>query len=375
MRVVRVGRRLPLRYFGLPAALVGAILLFIVSGSHGTAPATATADAWRRAATPQGLPISTVSLRYLLGEGLPTIGLAEPSGGPLSASTSLKLVAFLSYTLTGVAPHVPQTVLQSAFSGFGFTRGRSGAVHSGSLGDWLTQVDAGQHAGGTPGAAPTTPPNDILYGRGMPLIAVYATEGEGEYAGRQPAASAPPPTTANRSRNVLGIAQQLAQALGDAGIPTLFANRVNDGEGELGAYLNSAAIVGQVTRQYPGLELIIDVERPLRPSGPAAVRLAGQRIATMTLLVGTGARLPDDTWRQNLALAKALGAFLARSAPGAFLGIQESPDRLNQELSPAALTLDIGGSAATPKEARAAIPLAVQAIVAYLSGQSASAAP
>lgn len=362
-----------LRLLYWPAALLAAIVLFVVSGTVSTPTSGLPTAQWHRAGSPSGLPASAATLRYIFSEGLPTIGLARPTGGPISPGTVARLAAFLSYTLTGIAPLSPVTVLQSAFSGFGYVRG--GPVQRGpSLGAWLAVVGAQRHARGV--TAPTKAPSGLqVYGSGAPLVAIYATEGEGAFSGREPAPNAVPPTTTNRAEDVLGVAQALAKSLGQAGVPTVFANRFNDGEGELGAYLKSGALLSTILQDYRGLSLIIDVERPLVPPGTSAVRLSGQRVATVTLIVGTNARLSDPSWRQNLDLAKSLGAFFTRVAPGVFLGIQESPDRLNQELSPVALTLSLGGPSATPVEARAAVPYAVQAIIAYLSGETVPANP
>ncbi len=356
VRTARLGRLLL-----WPLTLRLGLLLFARGGP--ASPALAPGN-WSRQ-PPQALPLPSQTLRFLLGTGVPSLGLAQPIGAPLGP-TGTRVAAFLDYTFIGVAPHDPTTLFAIAFAGFTFSH-RPPSAPGRSLSQWLQAL-------GGPGAASSPTPRrqagQILYGKGQPLVAIYATEGLGAYAGRPVPAQSPPPLSRSRGENALGLAQALAEALGRAGIPTLFANTVNDGEGELGAYLKSAQTVQNLIKAAPSVGLVLDVERPAYPPTSPVRKAGGQKVASIALVVGTAQSLPDKNWRQNLALAKSLGAYLHAAAPNIFAGIAESPDRLNQEYSPTILTLDIGGPQATPQEARRAIPYVVQAIAAFLGGTS-----
>ncbi|MDA8347001.1 MAG: stage II sporulation protein P [Thermaerobacter sp.] len=354
LRIARLGRQL-----FWPLALLAVLLLY--AGGGAVAPAFATPGNWSRQ-PPQAVPLPSPTLRYLLGTGVPALGLARPIKAPFGA-TGARIAAFLDYTIVGIAPHDPTTLFSTAFAGFGFSH-RTSAPYGRSLTSWLQQIGGAS----SPASANKPAPNQILYGHGQPLVAIYATEGLGSYTGRQIPAQSPPPTSRRRSENAIGLAQALAQALGKAGVPTLFANTVNDGEGELGAYLKSAQTVKGLLQAAPSVGLVLDVERPAYPPTTPLRTIGKQKVASIALVVGTSARLPDKNWQENLALAKSLGAYLQQAAPGVFAGIAQSPDRLNQEYSPTILTLDIGGPAATPTQAHRAIAYVVQAIDAYLGG-------
>lgn len=354
LRVLRVGRLG--RLLAWPMTLLVALLSF--AGSRAVAPAIAPGGFSHL--PPQAVPLPPETLRYLLGSGLPALGLAQPVRAPLGASGP-RLAAFLDYTFVGIAPHDPETLFSTAFVGFGFSE-RTTAPTGSSLSAWLRQVGAAQSP------APPQAAGQVLYGKGSPLVAVYATEGLGAYTGKKIPAQSPPPTSKDRAKNALGLAQEISKALGDAGVATLFANTVNDGEGELGAYLKSAHTVQALLKAAPSAGLVLDVERPAYPPSAPVRSVHGQKVASITLVVGTGERLPDKNWKQNLAIAKGLGAYLQSVAPGVFAGIAKSPDRLNQEYSPTILTLDIGGPEATPQQAQRAIAYVVKAIAAYLRG-------
>ncbi len=351
------------RLFLWPFLLLAALLLY--AGGGAVAPALATPGTWSRQ-PPQAIPLPSSTLRYLLGVGVPSLGLAQPIKAPLGA-TGARIAAFLDYTFIGIAPHDPTTLFSTAYAGFGFAL-RAQSPSGQPLTSWLQQIGGVQ---ATP-PAPQASAGQILYGHGQPLVAIYSTEGLGAYTGKPIPSQAPPPTSAKRGEDALGLAQSLAQALGKAGVPTLFANTVNDGEGELGAYLKSGQTVQRLLQAAPGAGIVLDIERPAYPP-TAAVRTAGRtKIAAISLVVGTSASLPDKNWHKNLSLAKSLGGYLQEAAPGIFAGIAQSPDRLNQEYSPTILTLDIGGPQATPQEAHRAIRYVVQAIVAYFGGGGAS---
>lgn len=360
------GRLLRFRRLGRllvwPLALLALLLLY----AHGAPSQSALAPHGDYAPPPQTLPLPSETLRYLLGVGIPSLGLQSPVTSPLGA-TGVRLAAFLDYTALGVAPHAPDTLFSTAFVGFGFSS-RGTPTQGAPLTSWLSQVGSSAVPPAATAKKTNAPQGTILYGKGQPLVAIYATEGLGAYSGKSLAADAPPPISHNLGENALGLAQALAKALGSAGVPTLFSSKVNDGEGELGAYLNSQATAKALLAAAPGASIVLDVERPAYPPTAAVRTLSGKQVATITLVVGTAQQLPDKNWRENLALAKSLGAFLQKAAPGIFAGIEQSPTRLNQQLSPTLLTLDIGGPNATPQQARRAIAYVVQAIASFLGG-------
>ncbi len=350
--------RLLLRRSGVPLLLMLGLLLYARGGP--VVPALG-GGGWSRPPVSRSLPLPAASLRYLLGEGLPTLGGMRPQAGPFGVAGD-QIAALGLYAVAGVLPHDPVSLFQSAFAGFGFTRrgGRRGAL---SLTQWLGRLPQAAKA------APRPLPDGLrVYGSGAPLVGLYATEGLAAFVGHAASPAAPPPTSLDPSRDVLGLVQALAQDLAADGVPTIASLQKNDSEGELGVYLKSYAVARGILSAQPQLAIVLDVERPTFPAVPPTVKAGGGKVASVTLVVGSGENLPQPHAAQNLALARSLGGYLQSRLPTVFTGIVRSPDRLNQQLSPTMLTLDIGGPQATPAEARAALPGIAQAIADFLGG-------
>ncbi len=350
--------RVLLRQASLPLLVLFALLLYV----HGTtAVPTLGGSLWSRQAVSRGLPLPAPTLRYLLGDGLPTLGSLHPASGPLGLDGA-QIASLMLYDALGIMPHDPMSIFQSAFAGFGFASRPKQAGPS-SLDNWLGQLPKA-----SAGAPAKLPGNMRAYGHGTPLVGLYATEGLAGYVGHPASANAPPPTSGESSRDVLGVVKALAQDLADDGVPAIASLQRNDSEGELGVYLKSYAVARSILKAQPQIAILLDVERPTFPSVAPTVEVAGKRIASVSLVVGTGSNLPQPHAAQNLALARSLGTYLQKSLPNVFVGVVRSTDRLNQQLSPTMLTLDIGGPQATPQEAAAALPGVAQAIAEFLGG-------
>lgn len=350
--------RVLLRRAGVPLLLLMLLVLYVRGGP---ALPTLGGGLWSSPSVSRSLPLPSASLHFLLGEGLPTLGRMEPAQGPLGVSDS-QIAGLGLYVVLGVLPHDPASLFQSAFAGFSFTH-RSAVATPLSLKNWIGRLPQAA------AASPQTLPGGLrLYGRGTPLVGLYATEGLAAYVGRSASSNAPPPTSADPSQDVLGVVQALGQDLAADGVPTIASLQKNDSEGELGVYLKSDAVARSILKAQPQLAIVLDVERPTFPAVPATVKANGRTLASVTLVVGTGANLPDPHAAQNLALARSLGSYLQGRLPKVFVGIVRSPDRLNQQLSPSMLTLDIGGPEATPRQAAMVLPGIARAIADFLGG-------
>ncbi len=358
LRDLRSLARVSLRQASVPLLFLLGLMLY----AHGPAVVpTLAGDAWSSQAVNRSLPLPASSLRYLLGEGLPTLGSMRPATGPFGLA-SAQVASLSLYALVGIIPHDPASIFESAFAGFGFT---PGAAKAGSV-SWSAWL------GALPKAAASTPkklPDNMrTYGSGTPLVGLYATEGLAAFVGRPASQNAPPPTSSESSRDVLGLVESLGQDLAADGVPTIASLQRNDSEGELGVYLKSYVVAQNILKAQPQLAIVLDVERPTFPSVPPTIDANGRQVASVTLVVGTGTNLPQPRAAQNLALARSLGAYLQTSLPKVFVGVVRSSDRLNQQISPTMLTLDVGGPQATPQEAAAAIPGIAQAIADFLGG-------
>ena len=349
-----------LRRAAVPLVLLGLLVLY---ARGGPAVPTLGAGTLGGAGANRSLPLPSASLHYLLGEGLPTLGGMRPAQGPFGIAGE-QIAAIGAYAFLGLLPHDPLSLFESAFVGFGLSP-NAAAPASSSLAQWLVELPQP--------AAAAAPPRHLdqglqVYGGGTPLVGLYATEGLAAYIGHKASASQPPPTSQDPGDNVLGVVRALGRELARDGVPTVASLQKNDSEGELGVYLKSYAVARSILRAEPQLAILLDVERPTFPEVPATVKTGAGPVASVSLAVGTGANLPEPNAGQNLQLARSLGSYLQARLPGVFRGIVRSPDRLNQQLSPTMLTIDIGGPQATPEQVQAVLPGVAGAIADFLGG-------
>ncbi len=125
--------------------------------------------------------------------------------------------------------------------------------------------------------------------------------------------------------------------------------------GLLASYYHAYRTAEQLKRRYRSLKVLLDINRAT-VNVPADI-VDGLPTARITLIVGTNTVLPDPTWHQDYAFARALAAELKRTAPG-ILGnpaIERVPYRYNEEVMPLDLVVQIGGPNNTLAEEMAAV--------------------
>ena len=174
--------------------------------------------------------------------------------------------------------------------------------------------------------------------------------------------------------NMLSLGQALAQALESRGIETLRDETIHDYPSYNDAYISSRKSAQAYLEAYPSLCLVLDLHRDassgtqqLRPLAETPEGTAAQ----LMLVVGTdrGNRLHPN-WQKNFALALRLQTLLERTAPGITRPVNIRAQRFNQDLSPGALLIEIGGAGNTRQEALASVPILAEAIEALLNTQN-----
>lgn len=291
---------------------------------------------------------------WLPGPGLGPGG-ARPvvAAGPAAGRGDGRAWSLLALGVPAVAAHA----LARALSGHGFAQPT--AVWDGRSGAAAAPAQASPPAKATPAGAvrayppssphppnavppyPAPPPPDV-YGS-KPLVAIYHTDSMEAYL---PAAGAAPAGGQAFSRDqavgVVQVGAVLAQALYGLGVDSVHSRAVNDPDGMIGAYENSARTASALLAAYPGVRILLDLHRA--SSGESAAAAAGGA-AAVALVVGTDDRLPDPHWRRNLAFAHVLAAAAARLYPDWPVRVEVSANQYNQELSPGALLVQVGGPA------------------------------
>lgn len=193
--------------------------------------------------------------------------------------------------------------------------------------------------------SPRVPPA-VVAGRGPVRVGVYHTRSMESFypallaVGRGHPAFA---RSAEQAISVVDVGDALQRDLRSVGVASAHSLAVNDPQGIIGAYLNSLRTARALLQRYPRLELLLDLARGRASRRETTTRIHGHSVARVRIVVGSNRRLPHPRWRANLAMARRLQTALARLAPAIVRRIRISPDPLNQEVSPFALTVEIGG--------------------------------
>lgn len=195
------------------------------------------------------------------------------------------------------------------------------------------------------------------------IYETYTTESFRSFTGRGPA------YTQGSNHSVAAVGRSLAAALEQRGVGAIYSATVNDTDGLIGAYLNSARVARRLLAAAPTLRYLLDIHRG---EGSRSQTTSGGQLAlaNLNVVVGTNRVLPNPRWPQNYTRAQALVRTLRHLQPRLKVTLRLSKDRLNQELSPGALQIEIGGPDNTlAEENRTAADLA-QALASLLGGGS-----
>jgi len=188
---------------------------------------------------------------------------------------------------------------------------------------------------------PVPPPPD-LYGR-RPVVAIYHTDSTEAYLPAMRVAGQPgaEPFSTDQAVSVVQVGAILSAALYALGVPVAHSRAVNDPDGPIGAYENSARTARALLAAYPSVRVLLDLHRG--GAGEGAPAPAVDHTAGVVLVVGTDDRLPDPHWRQTLAFAHVIAAAAGRLYPGWPVRVELSASQYNQEISAGALLVQVGG--------------------------------
>ncbi|MBE3557416.1 MAG: stage II sporulation protein P [Firmicutes bacterium] len=209
----------------------------------------------------------------------------------------------------------------------------------------------------TPDPLPPQQPHDESKRAEPAQVAIYHTHNREAY---QPDAGA---DQADRD-NVLDVGFALAKALRQQGIST-----IHDTSNHLRpmayaqAYRYSQVTAKTLLAQNKGLKLLIDLHRDGAPRSSTTVQVGGQQVAGVLLVIG--AKNPGEA--DNLAVAEQLQRICDERFPGLCRGIRTASwATYNQEITPDALLIEIGGQQNTLYEAKRAAQMFAEVIATYL---------
>lgn len=180
--------------------------------------------------------------------------------------------------------------------------------------------------------------------------------------------------TLDENYNMLSIGSRVAEILEDHGIAVLHDTEVYDYPSYDDAYDNARAAVEQHLKDYPSIQLILDIHRDAFEDGSGnqmgtyAV-VDGETSAQLLFEIGTGCELNNNpTWQENFAVAVKLQAQLEKTWPGLCRDIDLRSSRFNQDLSEGFLLVEVGAAGNTRQEALTAAEALAYGILAISQG-------
>ena len=174
--------------------------------------------------------------------------------------------------------------------------------------------------------------------------------------------------------NMCAVGEAMTKVLNDAGITTLHDTTLHDSPSYTESYARSAQTARRYLEEYPSIKVVLDVHRDAMESGDARVRplttLDGQPTAQVMIIAGcnNGGTVQLPNWRLNLCFAAKWEERMEMLYPGLTRPVLCGYRFYNQDVSPGALLIEIGGHANTVQQAVRAGQYAAKALAALFGG-------
>lgn len=151
---------------------------------------------------------------------------------------------------------------------------------------------------------------------------------------------------------VVKVAEALEQELEQKyGVRVARSDAINDIHYST-SYTKSQEVLQKLLEDNPAVQVVIDIHRDAGKSREnSLVSVDGQLLAPVLIIVGSDARSPFPTWRQNYSFAQELAAQIDKQHPGLCLGVRIKEGRYNQFLHSRAVLLEMGSVANSTEEA------------------------
>lgn len=164
--------------------------------------------------------------------------------------------------------------------------------------------------------------------------------------------------TTDERYNVAAAGEAIAKELRAAGIGVVHDTTVHDSPKYSGAYDRSAATVTKNLKQYPSIQVVLDIHRDAIMQGSTTkvkptVTIDGRKAAQVMIITGVVSTeaLPHPDWQENLRLSLRLQAYINTTYSGLIRPLSIVAARYNQHLSHGAMLIEVGTDANTVDEA------------------------
>lgn len=163
--------------------------------------------------------------------------------------------------------------------------------------------------------------------------------------------------TTDPSESVIAVGEALCRVLEEKGIHAIHDTTLHDLESYRDSYSRAAETIQKYLRQYPSIQLVIDVHRDaiVTSAGYVARPVAlidGETVAQVMCVVGSDAAgTANAGWRNNLDLAVNLRHRLNEAYENICRPVYVKRSTYNQQYAPASLLLEIGAGGNSLEEA------------------------
>ena len=200
-----------------------------------------------------------------------------------------------------------------------------------------------------------------------PEVGLYQTESHQSFWPELPTGTKAAYST-HWAKTVVQVGWWLAQDLHAAGVSVVQSRVDNMRQGLLGSYALSLETARTLLRWWPGIHVLLDIQRSDSASASTVAVVHGTRMARIRFVVGTDQLVADPHWHENLHFAVALAQELRRIAPGILQNdaVDTVPFRYNQQLLPGDLVVEVGGPESTLGEERRAVYELAHALAALI---------
>jgi len=194
---------------------------------------------------------------------------------------------------------------------------------------------------------PVSAPVSRVSPKGKVLIGIYTSHNAETYKPTDGVDRLP-----GKNGGVSKVAQVLASSLEeDYGIGTIYSPAIHDYPSWGDSYGNSMETAKEMLKEYPSIEVLIDVHRDAGIGAKKVISVQGERAAEVMFVVGTDQRWEHPNWKKNLEFANRLTTTMDQLYPGLSAGVRAQSGRYNQHLHPHAILIEMGSSFNSLEEA------------------------
>lgn len=202
----------------------------------------------------------------------------------------------------------------------------------------LTGEVAAARLGGSSGGGIVTEEKGVSPLSGESLVSIYNT-----HTGETYRLTDGVERLDGRRGGVVAVAAAIEETLENRyGIKVARSDKINDANYST-SYIESEKTARGLLAANPKTKVLLDIHRDSgKTRKQSVINVNGQEVAPVLLVVGSDARNPFPTWRQNYAFAVRLSEKINEMYPGLSLGVRVKEGRYNQHLHPRAVLVEVG---------------------------------